>query len=376
MNWFRIAGFLGLVGVRLFAAECQQGKTAFETTVYPKIMRDCAMCHDGSSKAPAYAIADVSKSYYRVLNYSNFSNMEKMTLVDRAGNGHCAQMNCDESSGKEMLEMVHQWWESGQKECPADSTMYTAEEALPNPLPFGAELFAVMKWDLGVLSQKFAGFSLSIEVKRFAKPTKETPGAYLFRKPRIWGNGKGIAVKGLRLYVNRSFDGVSTNFTTINTKIISTAKSVPAPYPLLSPDSQIVVQLTETDLLSVGFESLELADPMTCKSPKLFEEQVLSRFADETCFRCHGGKGAQGTPEVATVFSMDGSVEEVCRRSLERLHPQPDSILLSSLVSIPLHGKLDHPKAVKDATSYIAGIRQWAAAERVATNNQNRRRSH
>src|SRR5436190_717527 len=88
------------------AAACEVGFQAFLPTVYAKVRRDCALCHDGSKVgmgAPPFATDDPNSSYQQLLNYMNFTNINESLLVIRAGNNHCGESNCNPASGADML---------------------------------------------------------------------------------------------------------------------------------------------------------------------------------------------------------------------------------------------------------------------------------
>lgn len=332
--------------------DCESGRSAFESSVYKKLQRDCAGCHGGVGPGPSFATGDASASYYAVLNHVKFDDIDGSTLSIRAGNFHCKKANCNTESGKEMREQIRLWWEEGQKNCAVEVSIYSPEIELPDSLPTGTQPFTVMNWNLEDISTDLAGYSLAIEVKRQALPTELTPGAYHFRKPRIVGPGGSIRIRNLSFFVNRKMDTMARNFTLIRGDFSPVAAGSDQ-YPLLSADSQIVVQQTKEDRISLGFDALEITQAAGCPDRVKFEP-VAQQLNLANCKSCH----ADANHSAHRQFPISTHEDETCRATLQRSAP-PSTLNLSPMVAFPVGGRYDHPK-LDPSNSFRKALRTWA----------------
>lgn len=373
LGLFLVSSFASAMTVPLsahrFRGACETGVSAFTETVHKKVMKDCKECHGGTTNLPAFAVPDVEQSYFRVRNFVNFGSPNASKLVNQAGNGHCfGKPNCNSTSGEEMLALVKEWWEKGQKECKDFGAYYSLENPLPPEVVKGDPTFVTLEWDLGKIAPAFAKNFFQLEVKRFAAPTAVTPGAYIFRKPRIRGAIEGLHIKGIKILVNRKYDVVANAYNFIDKTVGSLEEGETAHlFSAFSSDTLIVLQdLAENDMLSISFDVIEKAEAEPCKAEGEFTDHILPHFETFKCYDCHGGgpTKAAGTAPANVSFSLARTGATLCRSVREHLNLWEMAPYQSSLVTLPVGGKLDHKVVVDKPAAFIADLEKWFDLEK------------
>ena len=378
VRWITVLGLIGLAWAasadvfndgnvnlrahRLVAADCPEGLAAFTSTVHTKIRKDCKRCHDSGGPGPAFAVADASDSYFRVLNYSEFADPSTSTLGVRAGNGHCGLSNCNADSGTELVALMRQWWDSGEKSCSRFGKVFTVEQEIPALPAVGA--FQELRFDLSTLGSDYEDLVFSIEAQQFTSPTETEAGAYRFRKPRIMGPGPALHVEGVRVLINRKWDIVANEYLPI--RQIGSVTPPPAVdmdpiYPLLSTEHMIVIQDQKAgDRISISFEGFGTAAARGCKNPEGFKASVLPYLQNAKCTTCHGA--ADATLGKMASRSLNLEIGDVCQTSLERV--RWDRPNFSALFELPVRGKHGHPVVIPNADRYWADLNSWIRLER------------
>ena len=341
---------------------CQQGISAFGSSVHTKLVKDCMKCHGGTEpEAPPFAVPDVQQSYFRLLNYTNFQKPELSTVVIRAGNGHCKIQNCDSKSGTEMLAMVRSWWELGQKDCPLDGHYFTTELPVPE-LPSPANGFKKLEWDLTPFGVQYAGYRFQLEAQLWAKASATNPGAYRFRLPRISSGKKSLRIKDIRILINRMNDPLANAFSSIDQvtspQTSPAIVSTPLVYPMLSAETVITNQITPDDKISISFDVFERAPSLECKAFDFFAQNIVPYFTHGMCQKCHGDAEGIGSPS----YSSQLAPTDLCRTVRERL--LFSAPMQSPFLKTVAQGKFGHPEVLHDPESFIGDLMNWVDQEK------------
>lgn len=350
----------------VFHDQCTAGITAFTSTVYAKIEKDCKECHGGANPdAPPYASGDNTSTYYAVLNYVNFSDIPDSTLVLRAGNGHCGKSNCNSASGADMLNQVKAWYAQGQNTCPVAGNYFTAEVPVPTNLPDNTQTPAwqTLQWDMSTISVQFAGYTFGLDMQYWVRPTSSDPGAYRFREPRVLTGTDTIHIANIKVLINHTWNSSDNDYTVVD-RIVSPQtgpSGQAAPYPTLSADEIITFPQGTTDKISVAFNVLESDDPVPCNDESLFTSSILPYLHQGTCYSCHGGEGGLGTSPANLAFNMDVSNARLCQGVRERTNfSEP---IQSLFLSFGARGKFDHPTTLPDADTFAQDYIAWVQQE-------------
>ena len=365
MKIFWILGVLSVLVLSAaqadMTADCPQGFEAFQKTVFPKVRRDCALCHDGSvENAPPFAKTDALRGYYALLNRADFMAPDRSVLVRRAGNNHCNKPNCNPASGEEMLSKVRDWWTQGESSCKRDGKFTTAEQPLPMPLPGpGGKDFATVTFDLSEISVQFSGATVSLDVQQFTTPTATQPATLRFRRPQLSTSDMPIHLAGIRVLVNRHASPLATAFRVVDRRMGMLSKS------LLSTHTLIVPQDPPADsyMVSLGLDVLEKSPPPACQSLASFRRHVLPTFDAEKCTSCHGGgSGGAGTAPANQIFPMGGLTEpDLCAAARSRVDPADSD--LGPFFALPLAGAFGHPKTVSPSGEIFRQWNEWVQEE-------------
>ena len=349
------------------AQTCDSGLEAFQRTVYAKVRRDCAQCHDGRRPdAPPFAVNDPLRSYETLVSYMNFSHLEESLLVIRAGNGHCGLENCEEDSGVEMQSLASQWWNEGERACERNGRHFTAELPIPANLPMPDAGFATMTFDLGTVAESLRGVSVQIDIQNFLDPSASTKGAYRVRAPRIIGRaGKSVQLRDLKVLLNGKYDQIYNQFTTIE-KTATTfpvgLSGVPGASPMLSASVMILLKDgLPNPKLSLSFMELQAtSEAAACPNEPFFNAQLKPAFQRYNCASCHNSNGDKVG---LRAFNAGAEADPFCRMSGQLVDPK--LIMTSPLVKLPVQGQLGHPRmSDAQASEYLNILRRWMGVKR------------
>jgi hypothetical protein len=343
------------------AFACDQGFTAFQNTVYQKVRRDCALCHDGTRKgAPPFATADAEASYNQILTYMNFANLDESLLVVRAGNGHCGVVNCQAPSGAEMLDLVSQWYDGGEKTCQRNGVYFSTEIMIPADLPSKDQGFATLSFDLGSVKPELAGLSLQLEAQNYLdKSGTLTRGAYRFRSPRIVGGAQSIYVKDLKVLLNGKYDVIYDNYTVVDRVVpfFAIKDQVKSSTPVLSSANVVILKDSlPTQKLGISFVEVDLrSNQASCPNSSVFQAQVQPAFKTLNCASCHKSDGASVGEKV---LDMTAPEDQTCATAAALVDPV--YFMTSPLIQVPSQGFMNHPQ-LTDAqrADYVRILRSW-----------------
>lgn len=342
-------------------SECEVGISAFTETVHKKVRTDCVLCHGDGSAIKAFANEDPKTSYYQLLNYVNFAQVDYSALVLRAGNGHCGLASCNEDSGKDMLDQVNAWWEKGEKDCQRNGQYFTEEQSLPTSLPTDKAKFVTMTWDLGSINRTLSGMAFSLEIQQFVNRTEDEPGAYRVRKPQLSMGSATVKLRDIKILTNRKHDMAANGYTYI-AQTHSPVSEDSGQYPLLSSQTMILLQdLAEGDKLSVSFEDIAVAAAESCQDIAMFNAIVRPTMAGEKCTTCHGAPQVPGTEAAKMRFNMDQDEAALCAAFRQRILWEDP--LFSPGLTLPLKGTFGHPMVMPQPQSTLNAFLKWAKAE-------------
>ncbi len=357
-SWF--AFLVASLMTSVSAIACDDGITAFQATVYAKVRRDCAKCHDGSNpKAPPFATADMQSSYNQLLSYMNFSKIEESLLLFRAGNGHCGMDNCRETSGKEMLDLATQWWDRGEKVCERNGHYFTQEMPLPDTLPTKDQGFMTISFDLGTIKPELSGMSFQIEAQSYIEKAANTRGMYRFRSPRIVGGKNSVYVKDIKVLVNGRFDVIYNVYTTIDRVVpfFAVKDAVGRAVPVLSSETLLTLKdELPNPKLSISFVEIEPRDePGECINMDGFKSGVIPLLATGNCVSCHDGNGKTMGEKVLNCNAEAGKLCQIVSALVD-----PRYYRVSPFITVPSQGVFNHP-ALTDAQryDYVKVVKNW-----------------
>lgn len=342
---------------------CDTGFRAFEQTVFAKVRKDCAKCHDGQRpNAPAFAIGDMAKSYELVANYMNFTKTDESLLVIRAGNGHCGTDKCEEESGREMAELAERWWSEGEKTCERNGKFFTAEQDIPADLPGPKDGFRTLRFPLRTINPRFQDVYLQIDAQEYLPASKETRGAYRFKSPRLVGGKNPLHVQDLKILLNGKHDLIYNAYTTIDqtysfSQIEDNDPKLRSVTGVLSGQGLIIMKDSlPNPKLSVSFVAIEeKAQGDACKNPEKFAQNVTPLFARMQCATCHNGKNASIGERVFNV-NLDNAA--LCTLATQLVDPRYP--MVSPLLTLPARGFMGHPK-LEDGNriDYVGTVKAW-----------------
>lgn len=341
-------------------AACGQGEAAFQDTVFRKLRRDCRSCHKAGGEVPAFADAVAADSYRYLLPLVDFGDIPRSLLVERAGNGHCKIAKCDAESGREMAELVQDWWTRGQQDCNQGSALRSGEMELPGNESVAGE-FIPLSVDLGATIPEFAGVRFKIEVERFTDSNEVNRGSYRFRKPRFIGGQRAIHVKDLQLFLNGRQLPYGTGFSDIDVVVSPVnADARSSNYPTLSAQTVLLLDDGKApDKLQVGFGELRFVRSQECENLESFTNLVAPKLIANQCTTCHGGSGSGADPRAQSVFNLEGPSVAQCKAVAERVHSQ--GLRHSPLLAVPTRGLFGHPELPEsERISYFQALKDWA----------------
>jgi hypothetical protein len=342
------------------AASCDAGLKAYSETVFPKVRNTCVKCHDGSrADAPPFAVDDPEKSYETVLNYMNFGKIEDSLFTYRAGNGHCANENCDVEVGVDMLERAKTWWDQGENSCLRNGKFFSAETKIPKALPPEAGGFKTIFFDLSPISEELKDTKLALDIQEYIKPREKVRGAYRIKSPRFIGGTGSIYLKNLKILLNGKYDSIYNIYTVVD----KTTSFVPVEIgmfrsatPVISSSPLIILKDgLENPKLQVSFMEIQKGAEMACNKDAIFVNDVLPALNALNCVECHNSSldlfGSQ-------VFDLTHPTEQICLSAtglIEKSFPSA-----SALISYPTKGLFGHPQLdAKQRTQFAKLIKDW-----------------
>ncbi|MGE0615083.1 MAG: hypothetical protein AB7P04_05555 [Bacteriovoracia bacterium] len=352
---------LGVLSAPAFGATCEEGFRSFQSTLYKKIRKDCAKCHDGSRpNAPAFAVSDVEASYDTVVNYMNFSQIPESLLVIRAGNGHCNLETCEGESGKEAEAASAAWWDGGEKSCMRNGRMFTAPLAVPVNLPKPDAGFATLSFPLKDVDASFGGALFQVDIQDFVDAATGVKGAYRLRAPRIVNGVAPIYVENIKILLNGKYDSIENAYAGVAKNInfwpVAGDRSITTASPVLSGATLILMKDgLANPKLTVSFVRAEAGAAMACMNLDKFTAKMQPVLNSAKCVNCHkDGSAAKGTQ----VFSLNKGTEDLCRVATQLF---TDNLPMSSAwVAYPTRGLFGHPKLTEaESLSYIEAVKAW-----------------
>lgn len=342
------------------AAPCDAGLQAFKNTVYAKVIRDCAGCHDGTrGNAPPFASADPATSYAQLINYANFVNVDHSLIVQRAGNNHCGISLCQAASGTEMSGLVSSWWSTGQSQCQYMGTYTTAQQALPSNLPGMNDGFTTMTFDLGSIKPELKGISFQIGVQDYLDASPQTHGAIRFRSPRFVGGGQSLYVKNIKVMLNGAFTASYNIYTTVD-RTVSFFKindAVKTATPIVSGESLLILKDGKSNpMITVSFEDIHVTtDQPSCANVSGYTSQVKPVLTTLQCMSCHQAGGGSIAEKTLDFTADDTRQCETVSALLD-----PHYFMLSAMMKFPSIGLIKHPALTDDQRlQYAKALQTW-----------------
>lgn len=328
-------------------ARCQKGIDAFEKTVYAHIRRDCRDCHDdGGFSEISHSSHDILKSYQRVISYVNWSNVDDSFFIKKGGNLHCLKYpqegKCS-SDEKTLRELVHQWWESGQKDCPLIGALVSR----PTKLNQSSEPMEI-RIDISNLAQ--------VGGLKFEFTAHRENDEYVLSRPRILGESTAIRIKGIGMVQNGRPLTLINGWQSVSVKVLPNTKAL-----LSAITVRVPVELGAEDEISFGFQSLEKVEPFSCQKLTAFENDVLPVLSRRRCYSCHGGgpDNALGIESAHKQLNMNLPIETLCIA----LWLRGQSGVESPLIALSLRGMLGHPRSIVLATDIFPAWMEWIRGE-------------
>ena len=344
------------------AAACDSGFAAFQTTVYAKVRRDCALCHDGTNRklgAPPFATTDPTSSYNQLLSYMNFSNIPESLLVIRAGNGHCGKVNCQAPSGQEMATLAGQWWDNGEKACERNGHYFSSEIDVPADLPNVDVGFATLSFDLSAIKPELNGMSLEIEAQNFINKSADTKGMYRFRSPRLVGGKNSVYLKDIKILLNGTYDVINNAYTTIDriSPFFNLGTSGLSATPVLSGETLLILKDgLANPKVSVSFVDIGAkSDAAACANMSGFASRVQPLLATYNCASCHQSKGVSIGERL---FDCTAPAAGQCQVASALIDPQ--YFMVSPLITFPSQGLYNHPVLTDTQRyDYVKALKTW-----------------
>lgn len=355
----RLIGVIfGFLAVSPTALACDPGFEAFKKTVYAKVRRDCALCHDGSkATAPPFATDNADSSYNQLLSYMNFSKIEESLLVFRAGNNHCQKVNCQQESGKEMAKLADEWFQSGEKTCERNGRLFSDEVDLPAELPKADQGFKTVTIDLSSIKADLKGYTFQVDVQNYMDQSAVTRGAYRFRSPRIIGGNKAIYVKNMKVLLNGKYDVIYNQYSTVDRTFPFLAAAQENSTPVMSAATIIMMKDgLEKPKISVSFMDIELRnEDMQCRNQAMFISKVQPLLKSNNCASCHNSAAksvGEGT------FDCTATAQKLCGMATSLIDPK--YTMVSPLIAVPSQGLYQHPQLTEaQRYQYVEAIRSW-----------------
>jgi len=329
-----------------------EGKRAYETTLFKLVRSRCTHCHDGRAKddgisGPGFAVADLDTSYSRIRKYVRFDDVGESKLVRKGGNLHCLKnygFNCA-TEGEEIRSTIAAWWEAGEKlnqsvkiETPAQAVGKPSEPK-------------VVSWDLSAISG-----SSDLKMEMQVQSVGNGAGAYRFWQPRLVGSSDTYHVKTLRFVVNGKDQTTADMF-----HIVDRTVNGPA---VLSPLTAIVLgEKEQGDEIAIRFDGFSLAEPLGCQDVAAFEKDILPVMEARDCFSCHGGgrEKAAGEAVAKKHWNMDVDSAALCAGVKERSDLEDPNI--SSFTLYALQGVHKHPQVIPFAYELEPEFTAWVRRE-------------
>lgn len=332
----------------LLDSECEKGITAFSQTLHPLLRRDCLPCHDtGGISGKPHSVADPEKSYTRMVGYVDWSQIDSSYLVKKGGNRHCLKYEggkC-QTTEEDLRQVLKQWWEMGQKECPNFGAYVTQPEVISKPSQ-------TLHFDLSRYVAGLGPIALTVQVETLE-------GRHLLSRPRLKGHTAAVSIEGLKILKNGKLQNEENHWELVKASVL------PGESPLLSADILELAKESEADEISVGLKNLKKRDSFHCQHLETFRKDVLALLPRGACYRCHGGGSTEeaGEPIAKMALNLDGTDEELCQRLL--LRGSTRYATSSPLIALPLHGALGHPRALPFASEVLPAWTKWVSLEGV-----------
>ncbi len=352
---------------------CKSGLDAFKTTLHPLLRANCVSCHTpegtGPVHGPSHSVADPEASYRLVLKYLNPSKLENSRIVTKGGNMHCLDdydVDCKTTSA-DILPLVKNWWDQGEKLCPHDLPIQSKDLSLPNPLPDKTGGFAKMRLKLQDIAPEYAGLFFEFEIQRGAPATPEHPGNYLIQRPRFFSNNGNWRVTGLQFGLNGEIQPSANVYLTLNS-LVTENKVTPSdaaiwPEVVGSVQSAIVLETAQaTDLIHVRFGDIsKTTDQIECHDLEMFTTSVKPKMDQSGCQYCHGGHpdNPEGTAAAKERLSLDGNDEFICKQFAR--HGNKKSPMFAPILWFPMHGAPSHPLVIPFPEAVLPEWGDWLA---------------
>jgi len=265
------------------------GFAAFQNGFYAFVNKQgCVECH-ASVVHPTFAAADVNVAYASAKGTEigsttpliDFTNPSQSIFIKNAGNGHCSAAPCSDPSVRPEVQSLLEAWAAAELNGSSQGggqvvtssliqpTYLTATMPMPANIPsITAQAPAVVRFDLSLLSPKFAGFEdaileLSIELIN--------ANEYHITHPRIAGSARAVEITGIHVFIKPST--TLTGFGTEDTdqgnvwdslNVMAPMFTLPQPLPngpmaatpLAVQADNCAVQ-SASDMITVGFDQLQ-----------------------------------------------------------------------------------------------------------------------
>lgn len=351
------------------APVCQSGLEAFKTTLHPLLQERCAKCHspdgDGEVKGPPHSVADAESAYRLATKYLTSSKLESSKIVTKGGNMHCLDSygyDC-KTTEKDILPVVQNWWDQGEKRCPHDLAIQSGEIAIPKDLPDRKKgTFARVRLKLETIKPEYKGLFFEFEIQRGADSTPEHPGSYLIQRPRFLSNNGHWKVSKLQFALNDEVQPSSNVYSTSETLVTQESTSFDDaiwPSRVVSVNSAIIIEkAAATDKLRIGFgEITKVQSGDACHDYDMFMEKVKPGISRLGCQYCHGASVPEEYATAKARFSLDGDDKFLCSQFSKQ--GQKANFMLSPVLWFPMHGRPVHPMVIPYPEAVLPEWGEW-----------------
>jgi hypothetical protein len=248
------------------------GFEAFKTGFYQfSQTQNCKKCH-GVAQAPLFAVSDPMTAYNNAKSLLNTASPSSSVFVAYAGNGHCGDAVCSNTSVESSVSTMMSAWAAaelggGGPPVQTGPKYLTGAVAIPAALGNLGQAVKVIRFQLSDLHPALPALSNAVlEIEMQLSNASE----YHLKNIKIAGNTAAVNVTGVHVYIKTSADsgmGAEDNNQGQGwVSLVATAATSGLPNPL--PTGPLNVQplttqaigvnvLSPNDLLTIGFDNLQ-----------------------------------------------------------------------------------------------------------------------
>ncbi len=305
---------------------------------------------------PQHAHSDPVVAYEAARKQVNFYNIDNSIMLEKVKKQHWLKYDPKSIgiSEEAAREMITNWYDHGERNCPIVFNYLTEALILPDNLPTSDEgKYVKLKWSLAQLDTILTDSYLELEAQIYRKESGYT--LYRLKDPKV------VSLKAHRLIsiypvINGQFDPTENNFGVID-RMIAPVKNADSKPATLSLSSLIVSSKSEGEQrIALAFDKFATLPNLKCKALVVFREKLKPLLQQKNCLSCHGDN------QVGEAFRMNVSDEDLCLEVTSRTDLKfPD---MSVFLAYPLKGEGGHQKLnYVDAREFKENFFRWVNEE-------------